>query len=168
MKQSLQARCSRSGPFGPRLRAPCAQQAAEAARLRLSPQGRCGSAQLASRHFTARSGSREAASALLLERVSASEAAVTNEKLRQLRLITAIKTPYLRNGKFDLPAYDAIVELQARPHSPDSIFICTPSLIALSLKGPLFLQICTAHAVTHPSLALTTRCLRTSPASGHL
>ena len=29
-----------------------------------------------------------------------------------MRLITAVKTPYLTNGKFDLPAYDRIVENQ--------------------------------------------------------
>ncbi|PSC74721.1 dihydrodipicolinate synthase [Micractinium conductrix] len=32
--------------------------------------------------------------------------------LKKLRLITAIKTPYLTNGKFDLNAYDALVEAQ--------------------------------------------------------
>ena len=95
----------------------CAQQAAEAARLLLSSSSICNRAKLVTRRLTTRSGSRESASALLLERVSAGEAALTNEKLRQLRTITAIKTPYLRNGKFDLPAYDAIVELQARPAS---------------------------------------------------
>lgn len=120
MNQALQAQCAKTGPRGLQLRAPCSQEAAEAARLRLSPRG-CRSAQLATRRFTARSGSRGAATALLLERVSAGEAAVTNDKLRQLQLITAIKTPYLRNGKFDLPAYDAIVELQARPHSSEAI-----------------------------------------------
>lgn len=111
MKQGLQAHRAKTAPQGLYVRAPCAQQAGC---LRLSPHGRCSSAQLATRRVAARYGSREAASALLLERVSAGEAAVTNDKLRQLRLITAIKTPYLRNGKFDLPAYDAIVELQAR------------------------------------------------------
>ena len=34
------------------------------------------------------------------------------DRLKKLRLITAVKTPYLPNGKFDLPAYDSIVENQ--------------------------------------------------------
>ncbi|KAI3434535.1 hypothetical protein D9Q98_002608 [Chlorella vulgaris] len=34
--------------------------------------------------------------------------------MKKLRLITAIKTPYLANGKFDLDAYDAIVEQQVQ------------------------------------------------------
>ena len=36
----------------------------------------------------------------------------TVDSLRRLSLITAIKTPYLENGKFDLEAYDRIVEHQ--------------------------------------------------------
>ena len=36
----------------------------------------------------------------------------TLEKLQTARLITAIKTPYLENGKFDLAAYDRLVEHQ--------------------------------------------------------
>lgn len=34
------------------------------------------------------------------------------EELQQLRLISAVKTPYLENGKFDLEAYDEHVENQ--------------------------------------------------------
>ncbi len=34
--------------------------------------------------------------------------------LKKLRLITAVKTPYLPNGKFDLRAYDRIIEHQIR------------------------------------------------------
>lgn len=34
------------------------------------------------------------------------------EKLTKARLITAVKTPYQRNGKFDLVAYDALVQHQ--------------------------------------------------------
>jgi 4-hydroxy-tetrahydrodipicolinate synthase len=34
------------------------------------------------------------------------------EALRKCSLMTAIKTPYLEDGKFDLKAYDALVELQ--------------------------------------------------------
>lgn len=36
----------------------------------------------------------------------------TVEELRQCSLLTAIKTPYLEDGKFDLKAYDALVEIQ--------------------------------------------------------
>ena len=36
------------------------------------------------------------------------------DRLKQIRLITAVKTPYLPNGKFDLPAYDSILENQIR------------------------------------------------------
>lgn len=35
------------------------------------------------------------------------------EALKRCSLITAIKTPYLKNGKFDLEAFDRLVELQA-------------------------------------------------------
>lgn len=34
------------------------------------------------------------------------------DEIRQLRLITAIKTPYLPDGRFDLAAYDRLVNLQ--------------------------------------------------------
>lgn len=34
------------------------------------------------------------------------------EKVKETRLITALKTPYLPNGKVDLAAYDALVEKQ--------------------------------------------------------
>ena len=34
------------------------------------------------------------------------------ERIKRLRLITAVKTPYLPNGKFDLPSYDRILEAQ--------------------------------------------------------
>jgi hypothetical protein len=36
----------------------------------------------------------------------------TVEQLKKLSLITAVKTPYLSNGKIDLKAYDAILERQ--------------------------------------------------------
>ena len=38
--------------------------------------------------------------------------AETVELLRAARVITAIKTPYKSNGKFDLEAYDRMVALQ--------------------------------------------------------
>ncbi|RDX87262.1 4-hydroxy-tetrahydrodipicolinate synthase, chloroplastic, partial [Mucuna pruriens] len=34
------------------------------------------------------------------------------EDIRSLRLITAVKTPYLPNGQFDLEAYDNLVDMQ--------------------------------------------------------
>ncbi|XP_028552465.1 4-hydroxy-tetrahydrodipicolinate synthase, chloroplastic isoform X2 [Dendrobium catenatum] len=34
------------------------------------------------------------------------------EDIKRLRLITAIKTPYLPNGKFDLVAYDSLIQMQ--------------------------------------------------------
>jgi 4-hydroxy-tetrahydrodipicolinate synthase len=42
----------------------------------------------------------------------AATAAATTAGLRALRLVTAIKTPYLPNGKFDLEAYDRLVAAQ--------------------------------------------------------
>ena len=35
------------------------------------------------------------------------------DSVKKCRLITAIKTPYLNNGKFDLEAFDRLVEMQA-------------------------------------------------------
>ena len=34
------------------------------------------------------------------------------EATKRCRLITAIKTPYLKDGRFDLTAYDKLVEMQ--------------------------------------------------------
>ena len=36
------------------------------------------------------------------------------DEIKATRLITAIKTPYLPNGKVDLAAYDALVENRSR------------------------------------------------------
>lgn len=36
----------------------------------------------------------------------------TVDELKNLRLITAIKTPYLPDGRFDLEAFDSLVDLQ--------------------------------------------------------
>lgn len=36
------------------------------------------------------------------------------EKLKKIKLMTAVKTPYLHNGKFDLKSYDAIVDNQIK------------------------------------------------------
>ena len=44
----------------------------------------------------------------------AHQTAAKIDKLRKLRLITAVKTPYLPNGKFDLRCYDAILENQIK------------------------------------------------------
>ncbi|GAB4813821.1 hypothetical protein N2152v2_000867 [Parachlorella kessleri] len=44
--------------------------------------------------------------------VGAEQAQTATEALRACRVITAIKTPYLPNGKFDLDAYDQVVEHQ--------------------------------------------------------
>ena len=41
---------------------------------------------------------------------------VTTDDLKKARTITALKTPYLRNGKFDLPAFDRIVQHQVGCH----------------------------------------------------
>ncbi len=48
----------------------------------------------------------------VLSSQSSAETQVTADRLKKLRLITAVKTPYLENGKFDLPAYDRILENQ--------------------------------------------------------
>ncbi|KAI8107377.1 hypothetical protein M9435_002408 [Picochlorum sp. BPE23] len=42
----------------------------------------------------------------------AEDAAGTTRDLKKLRTITALKTPYLENGKFDLASYDALVANQ--------------------------------------------------------
>ncbi|GJW51279.1 4-hydroxy-tetrahydrodipicolinate synthase, chloroplastic-like protein, partial [Tanacetum coccineum] len=36
----------------------------------------------------------------------------STDEIKSLRLITAIKTPYLPDGRFDLEAYDALVNMQ--------------------------------------------------------
>lgn len=48
----------------------------------------------------------------VLSPISAKETANQVDRLKKMRLITAVKTPYLANGKFDLKAYDALVENQ--------------------------------------------------------
>lgn len=48
----------------------------------------------------------------LLSGYTISETHHQAEDMQPLHLITAIKTPYLENGKFDLPAFDRIVEQQ--------------------------------------------------------
>ncbi|KAG2493154.1 hypothetical protein HYH03_008577 [Edaphochlamys debaryana] len=44
--------------------------------------------------------------------VPAAETRSTVDRIKKMRLITAVKTPYLPNGKFDIPAYDALVARQ--------------------------------------------------------
>jgi 4-hydroxy-tetrahydrodipicolinate synthase len=46
----------------------------------------------------------------------------TKEQLQTARVITAIKTPYKANGKFDLQAFDNIVKLQIE-HGTDGLII---------------------------------------------
>lgn len=48
----------------------------------------------------------------VLSSLPAAETKMNVERIKKLRLITAVKTPYLANGKFDLPAYDRLIELQ--------------------------------------------------------
>ncbi|GFR46073.1 hypothetical protein Agub_g7538 [Astrephomene gubernaculifera] len=48
----------------------------------------------------------------VLSPLPASETRSTVDRLKKLRLITAVKTPYHANGKFDIPAYDALVSRQ--------------------------------------------------------
>jgi 4-hydroxy-tetrahydrodipicolinate synthase len=50
----------------------------------------------------------------VLSSQSASDTQSAVDRLKKLRLITAAKTPYLPNGKFDLPAYDRILEHQIK------------------------------------------------------
>ena len=60
----------------------------------------------------------------LLEHPSAESEPATDTRLQSLRLITAIKTPYLPSGRFDLRAFDRIVENQVpAPHA-----VCLPEL----------------------------------------
>lgn len=48
----------------------------------------------------------------ILSPIAAQDNASNVERLKKLRLITAVKTPYTPNGKFDLPAYDALLANQ--------------------------------------------------------
>lgn len=48
----------------------------------------------------------------VLSPISAQETQDVSARMKQLRLLTAVKTPYLPNGKFDLSAYDRILEQQ--------------------------------------------------------
>lgn len=50
--------------------------------------------------------------ALTVTPLEAPRAPTRHERLVSARLLTAIKTPYLENGKFDLAAYDRLVEHQ--------------------------------------------------------
>jgi len=50
----------------------------------------------------------------VLDHPCAEREAVTDGQLQKLQLITAIKTPYLTTGRFDLRTFDSIVEHQAR------------------------------------------------------
>lgn len=50
----------------------------------------------------------------VLTSISQKETNKNIERLKKLRLITAVKTPYLANGKFDLKAYDAHLETQIK------------------------------------------------------
>ena len=54
-----------------------------------------------------------AAPAVLDHPSAESVSATTDGQLQKLRLITAIKTPYLTSGRFDLRTFDSIVEHQA-------------------------------------------------------
>jgi diphthamide biosynthesis methyltransferase len=72
--------------------------------------GRCASEVL---RRQLRRGGCQAAPALL-EHPSAESAPAANSRLQSLRLITAIKTPYLPSGRFDLRAFDRIVENQVQ------------------------------------------------------
>lgn len=53
-----------------------------------------------------------AVQAVLAPAASASDAASAIDSLKKTRLITAVKTPYLPNGKFDLEAYDRLLHHQ--------------------------------------------------------
>lgn len=50
--------------------------------------------------------------AVLAPAATPAQKAVAVDSLKKAALITAVKTPYLPNGKFDLPAYDRILEHQ--------------------------------------------------------
>ena len=74
---------------------------------------------------------------------------VTNEQLKQARLITALKTPYLENGKFDLPTFDTIVEHQV-PAFTDHVFVVTlPVVVSPSLSNPRLDAFVCIMGITH-------------------
>ncbi|GJW72038.1 4-hydroxy-tetrahydrodipicolinate synthase, chloroplastic-like protein [Tanacetum coccineum] len=45
----------------------------------------------------------------------------STDDIKPLRLITAIKTPYLPDGRFDLEAYDSLVNMQNEDGADDVI-----------------------------------------------
>ncbi|KAL6756611.1 dihydrodipicolinate synthase [Haematococcus lacustris] len=58
----------------------------------------------------------------VLATTSAKDIAINSDKLKKMRLITAVKTPYLPNGKFDLKAYDAILQQQLH-HGVEGVIV---------------------------------------------
>jgi len=63
-----------------------------------------------------------AARAILTPEQTETKQVERRESVKKCRLITAIKTPYLKNGKFDLQAFDRLVELQAN-HGVEGIIV---------------------------------------------
>lgn len=64
------------------------------------------------RNVVSRRTCKPVASLLQSSTQTASQQSSANDQLRKLSLITALKTPYLPNGKFDLTSYDRIVQGQ--------------------------------------------------------
>lgn len=62
----------------------------------------------------ARSRKRSHITQVLAPSVSAADQATAIQTLKKTSLITAVKTPYLQNGKFDLTAYDRIIDQQIK------------------------------------------------------
>jgi len=58
----------------------------------------------------------------VLSTASASETATVVQRMKKLRLMTAVKTPYLPNGKFDLKAYDTLLEHQIE-HGVEGVIV---------------------------------------------
>jgi len=58
----------------------------------------------------------------ILSSQTAGETKSNIERLKKLRLITAVKTPYLPNGKFDLVSYDRIIEHQIK-HGVEGVIV---------------------------------------------
>jgi len=58
------------------------------------------------------SSRRDSVACRVLSSTTAQETRDVSARVRELRLLTALKTPYLPNGKFDLPSYDRMLEQQ--------------------------------------------------------
>ena len=95
------------------------------------------------RRWSTLKGCRAASS--LLEHACAEAQPAASSRLQSLRLITAIKTPYLPSGRFDLRAFDKIVENQ--------VYQCSIAVLFIDADAQMRSSIC-SHSVMCSQIAL--------------